>query len=123
MKSLLIFCRNDKFVDDCGKGDLKNVQNLLENGADVNAKHDGYTGLHLASKRGHNDIIKCLIVNNANIDEKDDKNGETPLMYAASECQTLVVKTLLLSGADEKKECNGRTAFSKAKGDVKDILE
>ena len=101
------------------------MQGLIQDGAKVNGKKNGLTGLHEASRLGHNPIIKSLIVNNANIDEKDDHKGKTPLIYAASEGQTLVVKTLLLSGADDKIEDeDGNNAYSNTTDDdVKAILE
>ena len=76
---------------------------LIEDGANVNGKGTGgYTGLHQASKSGHHLVTKCLIVNNANIDEKDDREGKTLLMYAASGGQLIIIQTLLLSGADNE---------------------
>jgi len=101
------------------------VQDFIGNGANVNAKDQehGHTGLHVASKYGHNPIIKCLIVNDARIDEKDNED-RTPLMSAANANHPLAIKTLLLSGANEKiKDKDDNTAFDKSTNkDVKDVL-
>ncbi len=100
----------------------------MEGGANVNWKDREYgsTGLHQASRLGHDSIIRCLIVNGANIDEKDDVNGKTPLMYAAVAGQIDPIKTLLLSGADYKMEDKrGMTALSITTDhtDVRSVLE
>merc|ERR1740124_615229 len=116
---------DNKFLHACEQGNLKMVQDFIGNGANVNAKDQehGYTGLHVASKYGHNPIIKCLIVNDARIDEKDNKD-RTPLMSAANANHPLAIKTLLLSGANEKiKDNDDNTAFDKSTNkDVKDVL-
>ena len=113
-------------MDACEGGDLKTVQDFIGNGANVNAKDQeyGHTGLHVASKYGHNPIIKCLIVNDARIDEKDNQY-QTPLMSAANANHSLVIKTLLLSGANEKiKDKDDNTAFDNStNNDVKDVLK
>ena len=99
---------------------------MIQNGAKVDAKDSthGYTGLHQASRLGHESIIRYLIVNGASIDAKDNSNC-TPLMSAANSGQADSVKILLLSGADtETKDKDGNNAFSIATDeDVKAILE
>ena len=64
------------------KGLLNNVKLLIKAGADVNSKSDhGWTSLTLASSHGHNEIIKELIDNGADI-YITTFGGNTPLMIA-----------------------------------------
>ena len=52
---------NTPLIEASEKGYIKIVEMVLENGADVNAKNgDGDTAVMLASKNGHNDIVKLL---------------------------------------------------------------
>ncbi|XP_057322749.1 uncharacterized protein LOC130666094 [Microplitis mediator] len=55
--------------------DHKNIAELLlEKGADVNAVCPDGTSLHLAASKGHYEMIKLLLDNNADSSIKDDKN-------------------------------------------------
>jgi len=48
-------------LDACEDGDLEKVKQLLENGADVNAKDkDGLTALMYASYNGHKEVVELL---------------------------------------------------------------
>ncbi len=73
------------------------AQVLIARGADVNRK--GWTPLHYAATRGHRDMIRLLLDNNAYIDS-ESPNGTTPLMLAANSTSALTVKLLLEEGAD-----------------------
>jgi len=56
---------------------------VAEHGADVNAKDNyGMTPLHIASRKGHIDVVKLLGGLGADIDPRNDLN-ETPLHFAA----------------------------------------
>ena len=53
--------QNTPLIEASENGYTETVAMLLENGADVNAENsDGDTALMLASKNGHNDIVKLL---------------------------------------------------------------
>ncbi|GFO13412.1 ankyrin [Plakobranchus ocellatus] len=87
--------KEDIFLDACANGDCKKVSELLLNNFDVNAKtSEGWTGLHLASYKGHVDIVTILLNYDANIDMQD-KKGFTALMYACQEGHENTVKVLL----------------------------
>ena len=59
------------------------------------------TALDLAAKYGHLKVVKCLIKHKADINPKDTRNSDkTPLMHAAINGHSLVVKYLLDQGAD-----------------------
>ena len=70
---------------------------LIEQGADVN--RPGWTPLHYAATRGHRDMMRLLLDNDAYIDS-ESANGTTPLMMAAYSAPPLAVKLLLEEGAD-----------------------
>ena len=70
---------------------------LIERGADVNKP--GWTALHYAATRGHRDMMRLLLDNDAYIDS-EAPNGSTPLMMAAYSAPPLAVKLLLEEGAD-----------------------
>ena len=78
------------------EGNLKNVKNLIEKGADVNVeKKDGKTALLLASGNSNGlQIIQYLIQNGAKINAQT-KDGYSPLMWAAYNGNIKIVKELL----------------------------
>ena len=80
----------DAIYDD----DIREVNKLIESGADVNEKGDYETPLILAIKRQNYDIAKFLIDNGADIESKV-KAGVTPLFEAVYLKQPRIVKLLL----------------------------
>lgn len=70
---------------------------LISRGADVN--REGWTPLHYAASKGHRDMMRLLLENEAYIDS-ESSNGTTPLMMAAFSNSPLAVKLLLEEGAD-----------------------
>lgn len=70
---------------------------LIARGADVNRA--GWTPLHYAATKGHRDMMRLLLENDAYIDS-ESTNGTTPLMMAAFSTSPLAVKLLLEEGAD-----------------------
>jgi ankyrin repeat protein len=87
------------------QGDTIKVKNILQTGADVNARTDTYcnTALHLASSYGRVAIVELLLDNHADINA-ENKNGETPLhSIARSENTKLhedIVQLLIKRGAN-----------------------
>ncbi|XP_044498090.1 integrin-linked protein kinase 1-like [Mangifera indica] len=54
------------------RGDTKGVQDLLDDGLDVNSIDlDGRTALHIAACEGHVEVVKLLLQRKANIDARD----------------------------------------------------
>lgn len=90
------------------------VEMLLEDGVcDVNARENrGRTALmHAASK----EIVRMLILHNANINAKDYE-GNTALMLACEKEDVSIIVELIDSGADvNSTNFFGRTALSKVK--------
>lgn len=76
------------------EGDLKQVRDLLDNGADVDTKDDsGVSALLAAAVNGHIEVVKLLLESEANVDAKDN-NGVTTLMVASHEGHIDIVKLL-----------------------------
>ena len=73
---------NDKLIAAAIKGDIKNIRELLANGANVDAKSKyGETALFWAACSGKVDIATFLIEKGADVDAKD-KNNETAVEVA-----------------------------------------
>jgi len=78
--------------------DLENIKDLIEQGADLHANHEG--ALRLAADFGHLEVVKYLLEQGANIHFFD----EFALRKAAENGQLEVVKYLLEQGADLRAE-------------------
>ena len=102
-------------------GNLTEVQNALNDGADVNAKNVfGLTALMRASYCGYTngnyaEVVKFLLAKGADVNIKT-KEGLTALMEASSGGHIEVVKLLLAKGADiNVKNNKDKTALMIAK--------
>ena len=87
------------------KVNIETVQNAIADGADVNVKDDeGISALYYAAGDAEDKIVKILIDNGANVDEKENEYGTTPLMSAIdrgkSEQRIAIVTLLIERGAD-----------------------
>jgi ankyrin repeat protein len=80
---------------------------LITRGADVN--REGWTPLHYAASKGHREMMRLLLENDAYIDS-ESANGTTPLMMAAFSKSPLAVKLLLEEGADPTLVNNGNAS-------------
>jgi ankyrin repeat protein len=119
-----IFCpaacadQNEALIIAVLKSDLKQVQELLKKGADVNAKDEhGRPVLVLAAesdRRGRTKMVKLLLEKGADVNAKD-QSGRTPLMKATETGSLEMVKLLLDKGADVNvKDERGETALKRA---------
>ena len=87
-------------IDVAGVGDLSEVQALLAEGANVNAKdREGHTPLMNAAANGHLQVVQALIAHGAQI-EAQNYLGLTALMAAAGKGHLQVVQSLLACGAN-----------------------
>jgi ankyrin repeat protein len=76
------------------------VENIIERGADINAKYEsGNTPLICAISAGQLDIVKILIENGADINAKYE-SGNTPLIFAIFARQLDIIKIFIENGAD-----------------------
>lgn len=90
---------NQQLLDAAIDGDLKRVKLALKKGADIEAKEDKWTSLMWASFYGNLSVIKFLIGRGSDLN-KQDKEGQTPLMLALINEHTEAIKLLIDSGAD-----------------------
>lgn len=117
---------NDKLFEAIATDNLKAVQALIDEGADVNAKlgrdlkgfssADTFkTSLMLASKYGNADIAKALIKAGARVNDTDSIWSATALMEAAQNDHADIIEILVASGANlEARNALGFTALLKA---------
>lgn len=79
-------------------GDIENVRNLLERGADVNTmKYGAHPPLHAAASAGHLEMVKFLLDQGAEINKRSGKN-RTPVWEAAFNDRDDVVAFLKSQG-------------------------
>jgi len=84
----------DELLKAAEKSNLARVQQLLERGADVNAKlPSGITPLYVASQNGHAAVVAALLAEGADVKLKDSK-GNTPLDYAQQKGHHEIVRML-----------------------------
>lgn len=112
---LSLFAADDKndLMRACIEGNIKQMQALLDAGADVNkANGQGRTPLYEASVEGEKEVAEMLISAGADVD-KADIYGWTPLHQASDRGHEEIVEMLLISGADKTKANNkGETAIA-----------
>ena len=85
----------------CTNGNAAIVELLLESGADPNTTlPGGETALMTAARVGALASVKALLSRGANVDSKDDRRGQTALMWAAAEGHAGVADVLIAAGAD-----------------------
>jgi ankyrin repeat protein len=101
---------DNQLINACVEGGLQEVKELLDNGANINAKDEyGNTALILAAHKGHTEIVKLLMDSGADVNAKNIFSN-TPLMVASWRGHPEVVKLFLGKGADmEAKNIFGNT--------------
>lgn len=87
---------NDSLLTAAEKGDLEATKAALESGAEIDTQNNFMkdSALHIASSKGHLDIVEYLVDNNADC-LLVNGTDMTPLHLAARDGQTHVVKFLL----------------------------
>ncbi len=112
------------------RGDAKTVSALLDNGADVNMRHeDDWSGLLLAAVNGHSPVAQVLLDKGANVDVKEKLMGQNALIWASKRGHVATVKVLLKADANvNAQDKYGGTALTRAANSgktaiVKTLLE
>jgi ankyrin repeat protein len=91
---------NKKLRNVCGVGKLLEIENLLAEGADINAKDsEGSSPLVYAIGSRRAEAVRLLIAKGADV-QIARKSGKTPLMFACIEGKEDIVAPLLQAGAD-----------------------
>lgn len=104
------------FLSAAGKGDIKALQQLLNEGATANTKGGkrSNTGLMEAAYRGQTEAVKFLISKGASVDAKNIA-GETALIFAVRGGHTEIISLLINKGADvNAKATHNKTALMMA---------
>ena len=101
-----------KLIEVCANGEKKDVEELIDMGADVHQKdEDGKTALMRASLYGYKEVVELLIQNGADVNQKD-KYGWTALMKAIRGGYKEIAEVLIKAGADvNQKNEDGWTAL------------
>ncbi|GFR45804.1 hypothetical protein Agub_g7260 [Astrephomene gubernaculifera] len=93
---------DEKLLNAVEEGQLEQVQELLEAGANPLIKRpDGSTSVHLAAAKGHAGIIPLLAKAGVGVNTKRE-GGATPLTVAAMNGHTEAIRALLAAGADKE---------------------
>ncbi len=100
---------NDELIEAATFGDIAKVKDLIERGADLNAKSlrakggvHNTTALMRAAYQGHIEIVNLLLDRGANVNIKDN-SGNSALMWALYGSNMSIAKLLIEKGADVKK--------------------
>ena len=104
-----------ELVEECKNANFEKVKELVEKGADVNAKNIWeITALMWASINGHKEVAEFLVERGADVNIKG-KDERTALMLASSNGHKEVVELLVAKGADvNQKDYDGYTALMTA---------
>jgi tetratricopeptide (TPR) repeat protein len=83
------------------RGNVRKIRQLLENGADVDAKdQEGRTPLYLAATHGQGKALEILLKHDANVDGQNYEAGVTALFGAVLKNRVKSAKILIKYGAD-----------------------
>ncbi len=94
--------QEEEFFSAVRRGDAAAVQGLLEAGVNVNATFRyGATALFPACDRGHEEIVRLLLVRGAEVNVRDTFYGASPLTWAASKGHAGIVRLLVENGAED----------------------
>ncbi|XP_049829204.1 ankyrin-3-like [Schistocerca gregaria] len=97
-----------RLINAAKKGYVKEIQRLLEIGADVGARDWlGITALHFAAYGGHVEAVKYLVESGAQVDTLTTFLQITPLHMASLSGHPAVVRALLASSADPRAMAEG----------------
>ncbi len=92
---------NHSFIKAVITGDIKSVQVLLKEGANVNfIEGRGDTALLIAVNFGYENMVKFLVANGANVNFVKDITGDTALHFAANKGYQKIVEFLVDNGAN-----------------------
>jgi ankyrin repeat protein len=90
---------NEDLILAANRGNLSEVQRLLAEGAEVNAKkNDGATALMAASEGGRLEVVQALLAKGAEVNAKK-RDGATALILASQKGHREVSAMLIKAGA------------------------
>ena len=81
-------------------GQYSMLENLVQSGVNVDTRSDiGETPLILATRNGHDEVVRFLLTQDANVDAQNDA-GESPLYIASESGRLDLIQLLLNNGAE-----------------------
>ena len=102
-------------------GNINAVKALIESGTHVVNEQDnnGYSAIHAAASYGHEELIRYLISNGADVNLKDN-DGDTPILL----CEEPEIFTILKSYGADPTAVNdlGQGIFEKVVEDENDVM-
>ena len=108
----------NNFIIGCERGDIVRVRFFLQEGVNIDAVEaaSGFTGLHLAIKKGKPEIVKELLKKGANPNIKV-KEDLTPILFNSKENYFrpqlfMQISDLLLEAGANIRDCNRTHGFS-----------
>ena len=91
---------NQKLLEASDSGDHEVVSRLLNEGAEVSSKNsDGNLGIHLSAVKGHEKVVAEFLRKGQDVNIRSGQFNSSPLMWAAQEGHTNVIRLLLDHGA------------------------
>eukprot|EP00127_Corallochytrium_limacisporum_P002121 Clim_evm15s108 gene=Clim_evmTU15s108 len=92
-------------------GDDKAVKKILKKGVHVNEEDEHkFTALALACREGHKEVVELLVASGADVQSQLGEERDTPLHWAAFNCQPDIIDILLTRGANiHAKDEHGET--------------
>ncbi|MBC7862423.1 MAG: ankyrin repeat domain-containing protein [Bacteroidia bacterium] len=85
-------------VSAAGRNQVKFLEELLNEGADVNQVEEGQSALHAACANGAREAVEILIGHKADFNLKDESKGQTALHYCAAHNYYDIAKMILENG-------------------------
>jgi beta-lactamase regulating signal transducer with metallopeptidase domain len=101
-----------RLIEAAHEGRIDEVQQLLDQGADLDAVSDGWSALVAAAHQGRMNTVRLLLDRGADVNAESD--GWTALVAAAHQGHENTVSLLLDRGADMNAAPDGRTALDVA---------
>jgi len=94
------------------RGDLAEIDRLLADGAEVDARDRyGQSGLLIAARLGHREVVERLIGHGADLN-RTAKFRLSPLMFAAMNGHADIARLLVDAGADVSLQGGGASGFA-----------
>lgn len=100
------------WADAIKRGDVASVRGLLDSGVEINGRDRyGQTGLMLAARAGHREVVEALIERRADLNVTA-KFGLSALMLAVVSGHAEIARILARAGADLSKRGTGAPGFA-----------
>ncbi|KLI46130.1 ankyrin repeat domain-containing protein [Brachyspira hyodysenteriae] len=114
--SVLYSQSESDFFKACLSGDIKTVENYINNGGNIDAEDEsGFTGLMLSSGRKHENIVDLLLKHKANPNIVHSSSGVTALILASTvKNNEKILEKLIDNGADINASTFGLTALTQS---------